>query len=56
MSSWEGGAIYKGKPGGEFAPVVPHLESPADIGWDSKRKRVLVPLFNENAVEIYDVK
>ena len=30
--------------------------APADFGFDSKRKRVLVPRFMDNAVEIYDLK
>ena len=50
ISSWEGKAIYRGKPGGEWKAVVEGVESPADIGWDSKRKRALIPLFIGNSV------
>ena len=50
VSSWEGKAVYRGKPGGEWKPVVENVESPADIGWDSKRKRVLIPVFTGNSV------
>jgi sugar lactone lactonase YvrE len=56
VSSWEAAAIYRGKPGGAFDLVIPGLKSPADIGYDSKRGRVLVPLFQDSAVEAYDVK
>lgn len=56
VSSWEGQAIYKGKMGGTFEPVLEQLKAPADIGWDKKRNRVLVPRFMENAVEAYEVK
>lgn len=56
VSSWEGQAVYKGKLGGTFEPVLQSLEAPADIGYDKKRGRVLVPRFMGNTVEAYDVK
>jgi sugar lactone lactonase YvrE len=56
VSSWEGSAIYKGKLGGTFEAVLENQQSPADIGWDKKRSRVLVPHFMENTVEAYDIK
>ncbi len=56
VSSWEGQAIFKGKIGGAFEPVLSQLKAPADIGFDKKRSRILVPRFMEDAVEAYDVK
>lgn len=56
VASWKGQAIYKGKPNGKFEPVLSGLSGPADITYDSKRSRVLVPRFLDNAVEAYDVK
>ncbi len=56
VSSWEGKAIYRGTPGGTFTLVIPGLKAPADIGYDGKRGRVLVPLFMDSAVEAYDIK
>ncbi len=56
VSSWEGSAVYRGKLGGTFEIVVAEQKSPADIGWDSKRSRVLVPHFMTDLVEAYDVK
>jgi sugar lactone lactonase YvrE len=50
ISSWEGSAIYRGKPGGEWKAVVENVKSPADIGWDAKRKRILIPIFMGNSV------
>jgi sugar lactone lactonase YvrE len=50
VSSWEGSAIYKGKPGGEWKPVVENVKSPADIGYDTKRHRILIPIFQGNTV------
>ena len=56
VSSWEGSAIYKGKLGGTFDVVLSDQPSPADIGYDTKRGRVLVPHFLDSTVEAYDLK
>ena len=56
VSSWEGSAIYRGKLGGTFDLALTDQKSPADIGYDTKRGRVLVPHFTENTVESYDLK
>jgi hypothetical protein len=56
ISSWKGSAIYRGSLGGKFELAMAELKGAADIGFDSKRKRVLVPRFLENAVEVYDLK
>jgi sugar lactone lactonase YvrE len=56
VSSWDASAVFKGKPGGTFAVVIPNVKSPADIGLDTKRHRILVPLFTENAIEAYEIK
>jgi sugar lactone lactonase YvrE len=52
ISSWEGKQIFKGSPTEEFTAVVSDLTSPADIGYDAKRNRLLVPQFTENTVVI----
>jgi sugar lactone lactonase YvrE len=56
VSSWEGSAVYEGKLGGTFEVVLPEQKNPADIGYDTKRGRVLVPHFTEDTVEAYDLK
>jgi hypothetical protein len=56
VSSWQGSSVLKGKLGGTFEPVIHGVKAPADIGFDSKRNRILVPRFVENAIEAYDVK
>jgi hypothetical protein len=56
VSSWEKSAIYKGPLGGSFVAVLENQKSPADIGYDTKRGRVLVPHFLEDTVEVYDLK
>lgn len=55
ISSWEKSSIYRGKPGGEFTVLAENLKSPADIGYDTKRNRLLVPQMMENTIAIYDV-
>jgi hypothetical protein len=56
VTSWKGSAIYRGTLGQKFEVAISGLKAPADIGYDSKRKRVLVPRFMDNAVEVYDLK
>ena len=56
VSSWEASAVFKGKIGGTFEAALSGLAAPADIGFDSKRNRVLVPKFLDNSVEAYDLK
>lgn len=55
VSSWEAQAIYQGRPGGEFKEVVSGIESPADIGYDPKRNRVLVPLFMKDELQFHSL-
>ena len=56
ITSWGASAIYRGKLGGKFEVAYAELKGPADIAFDSKRKRVLVPRFLDNAIEAYDLK
>jgi hypothetical protein len=55
VSSWESKTVYRGK-GSQFKPIVENVDSPADIGYDTKRHRLLVPHFMENVVTIHDVE
>jgi sugar lactone lactonase YvrE len=56
ISSWQGQEIFRGKPGGEFRPVITDVQSPADIGYDDKRMRLLVPLLEKDEVRVYDMR
>lgn len=56
VSSWEGKSVFAGKPGETFTEVFAELNSPADIGFDTKRSRLLVPHFLDNIVAAWDVK
>jgi sugar lactone lactonase YvrE len=55
VSSWAGGAVYRGKPGGSFSAVVKDVKSPAAIGYDQKRNALLIPLFESDAVQIHTI-
>lgn len=50
VSSWEGSCVYRVSPAGEVSVALADLASPADIGYDEKRGRVLVPLFSEDRI------
>lgn len=52
VSSWEGSAVYRVDPAGHATPVVQGVSSPADIGYDNARNRVLIPLFQGNQLRI----
>jgi hypothetical protein len=53
VSSWAGSAVYKiGLSGGEVTTVLSGIPTPADIGYDAHRHRLLVPLFMANTVLI----
>jgi hypothetical protein len=56
VSSWEGAAVYRGAIGGTFDVVLDKQKAPAGIGYDSKRKRVLIPHFTEDTVETYPLE
>lgn len=56
VSSWEASTVYRGKPGGDFTPVIEDVKAPADLGYDLKRGRLLVPLFQSDEVRAYEIK
>ncbi len=55
ISSWASSSIYRGKLDGQFAVAIPGVPAPADIGYASKRKRVLVPHFKDNVVKVFEL-
>lgn len=56
VSSWDAGAVFRGRTGAEFQPLVENLDAPADIGYDTKRNLLLIPHFNENRVSFHRVE
>lgn len=55
VSSWEAQMVWRGKPGGAFETVVRDAKSPADIGYDTKRHRILIPIFMGDGIQAYDL-
>jgi sugar lactone lactonase YvrE len=54
VSSWSDSTVSSYETGQEVK-VITGVPSPADIGYDGKRKRVLIPVFSGNRVEIWQV-
>jgi hypothetical protein len=52
LSSWNASSVYAVNREGEYCLIADGLEAPADMGYDSKRNRVLVPLFKKNELVI----
>jgi hypothetical protein len=53
VTSWEDSSVASMGAGDSMYMMVLHpVESPADIGYDSKRDRILVPVFMGNRIEI----
>jgi len=44
--------VYLGTADGQFSPLMADLKAPADIGYDTQRNQVLVPMFMDNAIQI----
>jgi sugar lactone lactonase YvrE len=54
VSTWADSSIYV-LDGSALVRVVPGVASPADIGIDTKRNRVAIPLFQGNRVELFSI-
>ena len=55
ITSETGGAAYRGYRDGPFQPIVTDLESPADVGYDARRQRLLIPLLTGHSLAIFDL-
>jgi hypothetical protein len=53
VSSWDGRCVYGQQAKDGFVEVADQMSSPADIGYDSKRNRLLIPLMNRDQFVIY---
>ena len=56
VSSWEASAVYHVPANVEPMTVIEGVPSPADIGWDAERSRLLIPVFNENRLVLEKVQ
>jgi len=52
ISSWAASTVYRVDRQGNVTVAVANVPSPADIGYDSRRQRVLIPIFMENRLVI----
>ncbi|MGH7528983.1 MAG: SMP-30/gluconolactonase/LRE family protein [Gemmatimonadales bacterium] len=55
VSSWADSAVYRVAQG-QALKAISGVPSPADIGYDAKRRRVLIPIFSEGRVEAWQVR
>jgi len=55
VSSWQSGSVWAVTPATEIRELAADLPSPADIGFDARRSRLLVPLFDGDTVAIIPV-
>ncbi len=55
VSSWADSTVSAYETGQEVK-VITGVPSPADIGYDAKRNRVLIPVFSGNRVEIWQLR
>jgi hypothetical protein len=55
FSSWRDRAVHRVDAMGTTSTILQNVESPADIGYDAQRNRVLVPLFTPTRVIIKEV-
>jgi DNA-binding beta-propeller fold protein YncE len=57
VSSWDADAVYRvNHDSGDSTVLFSDLTDPADLGLDTKRNRLLVPLFNDDAVVIRTIE
>lgn len=56
VSSWESQTVYRGKVTGPFTALITDVKAPADMGFDSKRSRIMIPLFQSDEIQVWDVK
>lgn len=54
VSSWEASAVYE-RDGDQFVERISDLPAPSDIGIDQRRSRLLVPLFYDNTVIVFQL-
>ena len=54
VSSWADSSVYR-YTRGQFSNPIKGVPSPADIGYDARRNRLLIPIFTGNRVEIWQL-
>lgn len=54
VSSWADSSVYRYEDG-EGTNLIKGVPSPADIGYDAKRNRILIPVFTGDQVEVWQL-
>lgn len=54
VSTWADSSVYRFE-GGTGTKLITGVPSPADIGYDAKRNRLLIPVFQEGRIEIWQL-
>lgn len=55
ISSQSTGTVYRGFRNGPFQPIIAGLEGPADLGYDTRRQRLLIPLLGGHSLAIFEL-
>ena len=56
ISSWTDSSVYVLDSTATLVRYIAGVPSPADIGLDTRRNRVAIPIFTENRVEIWEIR
>jgi SMP-30/Gluconolactonase/LRE-like region len=56
VTSWDAQSLFRVTATGEVSTFATGVPSPADLGLDAKRGRVIVPIFNEDRLVAFSVK
>lgn len=56
VTSWADSSVYAVRADTVMTRLVTGVEAPADLGVDTRRGRLLVPLFNQNRVVVYELR
>ncbi len=55
IASWGGRSVYRGFGEGPFDTAIRGLESPSDMDYDVRRKRLLIPLQTGHALAVFNL-
>lgn len=56
VTTWTDSSVYVMTDDSTLTRLITGLEAPADLGVDRARSRLLLPLFNQNRVVVYEVR
>jgi hypothetical protein len=56
VTSFQASSVFRGKLGGSFEVALADQRSPADLGFDTRRGRLLVPHFDSGDVEAFELE